>query len=194
MNHLDKKIVLEKLTPAQRRVVIAKDVIAALDAKKINAMQGTYCDTDLNFRSISGKSLREALPAAKKCDVCALGALFMAKVGRFNDFTVDTHNAGYSHENFGVGSQETLHENLKDYFTPIQLGLIETAFENNSEFARWAFEDVNVAAMGSDNYELLPEQRKLVSRAKRFTRAKNTAERMRKIMLNIVTNRGEFKP
>lgn len=54
---------------AAARVLIAKDVLARLDAKTLIATEGTYCEAPVPDR---------ALP----CKVCALGAFFVAKADR----------------------------------------------------------------------------------------------------------------
>lgn len=191
MNHLDKKIVLEKLTPAQRRVVIAKDVIAALDAKKINAQPGIYCEIDLAFEEVVGKDLRSKIPDAKQCNVCALGAIFVAKVARFNDFNVGKENygsfVGDDTEIVDVGGGD-IRSNLSEYFDDIQLGLIESAFEKITDFAYSAFYD------RSKSGRVTPEENRLCDRAACFSRSNNPEFRMRKIMQNIIDNHGTFKP
>lgn len=72
-------------TNAQKRVVIARDVVKQLDAKKIIAEAGVYLSvpiprlTRINQEILSG-------PASPVCRVCALGALFISRIRLFDAF------------------------------------------------------------------------------------------------------------
>ena len=106
---------LATATPAQKRVIIAKDVLSWLKLGKLRAQPGTYLSvTDSNDRWI---------PDAAKvngwaCNACALGAVFAVAVER------NLVNASCSETpDFSMRSLLTL------YFARDQLLAIENAFE-----------------------------------------------------------------
>lgn len=75
----------EKMTIEQRRVAIAKDVLAQLSEKKIVATQGTYVRSRSMRRDPivhPGQSLQEVMEATKgfTCNVCAKGAVLVSAV------------------------------------------------------------------------------------------------------------------
>lgn len=115
---LRKPIDLDKLTPNEQRVLIAKDVLATLDAKKFKATAGLYTNFDkATFRSIQssplGTDLRMLYGKTRSCQVCAKGAVFVAAVARFDQAT--------------VGNSD-MDEILQRYF-PLDADEMENAFE-----------------------------------------------------------------
>lgn len=101
----------QKLTPAQmerlarkERVAIAKDVIKQVKAGRFIATSGIYCtvssDTPLIFNA--NKELKDAIKDVK-CEVCAKGAFFLARVDRkdalkmgvLNDVIVERQQSGH---------------------------------------------------------------------------------------------------
>lgn len=107
-------------TRAEKAVVLAQDVLAQLKAGKLQAVVGEYLDPKI-YNACDrqrGESLQTHLLPLRNCQVCALGALFVAKVIRHNRFTCD-----------GEPDSHTLREAMAGYFTRQQLFDIETAFE-----------------------------------------------------------------
>lgn len=110
----------EAATKAEKRVMIAKDTIARIEADNI-IPRHTGVVTDINpdyrffkdFINTTGES----------CQVCAKGALFCSLVGRVND--VKTEDI----DNHSNDKYDLVHEKLLDVFTLKQLDLIETAYE-----------------------------------------------------------------
>jgi hypothetical protein len=172
----------EKMTPSQKRVQIAKDVIAQLDAKRLYAKQGVYVQGKggANNITVGGEGfwdddtqeteVRDLL--APKCEVCAKGGLFVAAVDRFNKLK-------FRDELCPIGAYNRCSdpvEYLSRFFGEQQLELIEYAFEKGGA--------------GDVNYD----DKKTVA-AERFGKMFTSADaRMRAIMKNIVKNNGTFEP
>ena len=119
------KVPKKKLSKGDTRVLIAKDVIKQLKRKKIIVERGTYCFNPIfcNLKEMEELSeLKKVLAKSKdKCYVCALGALFVSAVNRFNKYQITTDWAG-------IGKYETTNYLCK-YFSDSQMGLIEDVFE-----------------------------------------------------------------
>lgn len=104
----------DALSPAEGRVEIAKDVLAGLETGRLEALQNVYWN---NQSGTSDGPLREQL-VDRTCQVCAIGALFIAEVARNNKF--DFH--------FRVDRSE-MFDKLSRWFSEDQLTEIECAFE-----------------------------------------------------------------
>ncbi len=117
----------DKMTAAQKRVAIAKDVIAQLGKEKYNAESGTYLQLDESLPSNKKQQLIDifADPEMPTCTVCARGAMFCSAVRKFNDCTVGNVN--------GSDASNLVSSNFQKYerkfFSYKQVSLIESAFE-----------------------------------------------------------------
>ncbi len=167
----------EKLSPSEKRVQIARDVIAQLKSKRLDANYGTWLDgydkslfdnSDLEKDS----DLKDILAKTETCIGCAVGGLFMCAVKRAdspirvsNLFEVDSYQLGMN-DAFSY---------LKKFFSEDQLELIECAFERN-----------NGAVYRHDDLGKI---------AKQFVKDVDDPQtRMRLIMENIIDNDGTFEP
>ena len=152
------------------RVLIAKDVLSQLAAKKINAKEGDYisvCNSD--FYDAIGKQLIDILPEIQ-CDCCALGASMISLVRAENDFKIPIGTA------YDIGKR-SFEKNLLKYFDKNQLILIESAFERESfaeDFVEYNTGMVNAVRFGESFLTDLG--------------------RLKGIMNNIIKNKGTFKP
>ncbi|SRR5258706_8593439 len=82
----------EALPPAEKRIAVARDVLAQLDAERYVAASGIYVETDA---SIPVGDLREGLLSRDpKCHVCAKGAVFLSHVRLGDRFTSDGTRLG----------------------------------------------------------------------------------------------------
>lgn len=150
----------DKMTPSNRRVTIAKDTIAALIAKKIVAYQGDGYLSDRHTEN------GDKLPDDYKCNVCALGGMFIGLTTRIKGLSVKTES--------GLRSQVI--EPLVEYFDVYQLAAIEYAFERGA-----------VALHG-----LNPDE---AFRCEDFgMEYEDHNDRLIAIMQNIIDNKGTFKP
>lgn len=162
----------KKMTKAQMRVAIAKDVIEHVKAKKIVATQGVFCKPvrghgylcqTFNGDEI-GKDLRAILPTvAKQCDVCAKGALFYAHVMRFNNVKTPEW----------IRNKEVCAP-LAKYFAGSQLKIIDRYFETS---------------------DVIMGQKRRTEDAIEYQRKYPVASnRLIAIMRNIIKNKGTFLP
>lgn len=125
----------DKMTRAERRVAIAKDVIKHIKAQQLRVRGGYgYCVHDDHSAGLvrafsKGKTDRESVDRLKgECTVCARGAMMLCKVAKFNHY--DMHNLSYI-------SQHMTTEALQDAFSENQLNSIEAAFECNGDGDSW---------------------------------------------------------
>ena len=187
----DRNYRFRKMPRDKQRVMIAKDVLELLDAEKIVAHPGTYLGLD---ESVSQKywggeewddgdgSYKEieAIPDADKvqlhklieesptCEVCGIGACFVAAVRRADQATVGDLKCG--------SNDRYMRRYLSQWFSRSEISEIEVAFEQSTVFARG-----------------LPFSRAVA--AVEFGRRYNDDnERLRAIFQNIVDNGGNFVP
>lgn len=160
------------LSPAQKRVAVAADVIAQLEARTIEAGWSYFVTYVGNFPPGDlRKSFLEAADDMRPCEVCALGALFYSQVSLGNGVTLS--------RSFACFTRDHLTRKLEQIFEESQLDLIEAAFEKN-------------ATVASVNKHPTPPN---TGRAVAFgAMHKLRHERMIAIMKNIVENDGTFVP
>lgn len=111
----------------EKKVEIAKDVLARLEIGNIEARQG--CFFDFYKKKVIKKDLKSVINHPETvCEVCAKGSFFLALVGRTNDFktTQVTRGAADNSKN------SPTHEKLQEIFTLKELDEIETFFEGES--------------------------------------------------------------
>lgn len=184
----------KKLTKAEMRVVIAKDVISALNSKRIKATKGSYFGVDFNeqdrwrnkYLTLEATDNEwDTLPKVpitlpKKCNVCAIGSVFVAAVDRFDKLTPATASNVVIH-----GDDYAMVEQLKPWFSEKQLRLMEVVFEGKS--VRWVEliqyeEERNAIDMHYEIVKGIPLPH-IVKKADVLMRA---------IMKNIIKNKGTF--
>lgn len=156
----------EAMMPCEKRIAIAKDVIAQVRSQKFVAEQGTYIRAKgykYEDRVAHKDKVDELLQIeGVTCNVCAKGAVFMSYVMKTGGCDVSDANHSGTH---------TIAHKLKDIFDSDQLDLMESAFER-SPFGRCDPGD-----------------------AVRFGRKYgNSHDRLIAIMENVIENKGTFKP
>lgn len=168
-----KKVPFSKLSKANKRIELAKDVITQVKAKKYIATQMTYFDgyeIAEEARILGSKDtdqLNKVLPKIT-CECCAKGALLMAGITKINHcslFDIEQNS----------GNDDYILDKLKDIFISSQLHLIETAFEGRI---------IN----DSDSYNDDEKAKNL------YLKYKHSDTRLIGIMNNIIKNSGTFKP
>lgn len=174
----------------QKRVAIAKDVLAAVTAKLIIPTTGTYFAVNSEILKASpGEELQRFLLDASKddpCTACALGSCFAAKVRLGDRYKLPRHYNDSSRIHPDEINSDARNQ-LKAYFTERQLSLIESAFEMKN-IDHWI--DSNYTE-GYDNHEL--NSKSPISRAIHFGNEYTTDEdRLIAIMENIIKNKGTF--
>jgi hypothetical protein len=178
----------KKATKAEKRVMIAKDVLAQIKAKRYVPESGTWVDPNWNIRNeIDGTESVQKLFADRTietCNVCALGGLFMSCTNLNNNTCVSDINYGGEGNLLGEKIQEgdTLSNGLNKIFSKKQLQLIEVYFEKGDGW------------FGEDGYTGV-----YIGEDSRHVEYFNDAypdddERLVEIMKNIVANDGTFVP
>lgn len=82
-----KKNLYKRLTPSQRRVAVAKDALAQINANIWKPVGFSYVFFDEpQHRTTCLLDIDKT-----KCQVCARGALFLAAVNKFNDYNPSKH-------------------------------------------------------------------------------------------------------
>lgn len=200
------------MTPAQKRVQIAKDVLNHLDTRQLVAQSGAYISrveynvgglkpyTEDYYRArervqYSPDARKELLDGKVTCAVCAIGSVFVCAVERKNEISMyDVVNAG----------KTRMTAYLKDFFSLEQLDLMEVAFEGGPtccESARYrpmercslpGCENTTCTVRGTPT----PEAQVELDAAQRLYSqlAGDDDAIMRAIMQNIIDNCGEFRP
>lgn len=179
----DRNYRFRKMTPVQQRITIAKDVLDLLKAEKIRAESGTYLqfDDDVNEKywgddwegtepeeGAAKVQLHKLIEASETCDVCGIGACFVAAVRRNDACTVGDMD--------GSDDDMFMREYLGKWFPTSQQQLIETAFECNDTFA-------NGRNAG------------MAARAVEFGyKYDDDGDRLKAIFENVIANKGEFVP
>ena len=166
----------KKATKAQKRVMIAQDVLAQLKAKRYVAESGCWVRIHYNPTTVAKTDSVQELFVEKKiesCNVCALGGLFMSCTN-FNNNTL-LEDLDFASSELGDLIEEVkLSNKLNSIFSVKQLKLIESYFEEN------------------DGYFYINSQ---YDRIKAFCdKHPSDKKRLQLIMENIVENGGTFVP
>lgn len=116
-----------KMTPEQKKVTVAKDVLEQLRVGRLVATNGTYLKSPTfdGGELDDGDDLREAFKKMESCDVCAIGAVFVATVDRLDKLTVGDLDYRY------CATDDTMRQYLdrEGVFTQEELEAMENAFE-----------------------------------------------------------------
>ena len=153
-----------KLTKAQQRVAIAKDVISQVNAEKILASSTYFSwgDASFNEEKVADANLDMSECVSQvQCEVCGIGSLFVGAVRLADKLKFADFDSSWS----GCRGQEA--DYLAQWFDDKQLNLVEDYFERNN---RSEGEDSPIYGEESDDKRLIM------------------------IMENIVSNKGRFNP
>lgn len=155
---------------AERRVAVAKDVLKQLDARKMLAVAGVYCNFSKPYSEKEDKEPKAFHEFVKNasCRVCAIGGLFVSMV-RIEDSFAPGYRAQFRARLNRSVMNTDMRMKLEKIFSSDQLRVIEHHFET------W-----NLDIKDSDSLE-------------NFFNSSDES-RMRAIMKNIIKNRGTFKP
>lgn len=163
----------EKLSTADKRVQIARDVLAQLASKRLIATPGTWLAGSNEGNLFSKKDLeknpdlQKILKNTEECTGCALGGMFMCAVERADELKLG--DLSVESQDMKQLQTEDVFEYMEKFFSRDQLDAIESAFEQGDG----ASNDLD-AEDWLDGIE-------------------DAGERMRLIMENIVANKGEFR-
>ncbi len=222
----EQKKPLTEQQKARRRVAVAKDVLKQIATKKYLSRRGMYVTATLpatdgialgapydRYRAPDA-SLQLISKRATKCQVCALGGVFMSFARLYNEIKVNARdvtsmsNIHWERDDGTAappvpegstlvcpvgpdGNGSIYNTHLSDVFDIVQLGLIESAFEINSTYAYGALRRSRDGSY-SDTFD---EDVEFCNAAVDFGyRYKTDTGRLKGIMNNIVKNGGTFKP
>jgi len=171
----------------KRRMSIAKDVLASLEACSINVNTGNFVmlPRSMLYSVEVGQQLQPSLlDPESRCSVCALGACFVSAVKLGNNFAV---TAGHiDNPTLPFMDVKAL---LRKHFSVAQLQLIEIAFEEGRGW--WKV----------DSHELVISPRQFHAAQRFGSNASDrgsyhdrSANKLKAIMNNIINNLGTFKP
>lgn len=166
-----------KLTKARKRVRIAREILALLDAEKIKPAS-VYLAlndiTDKDHRAIQRASDMEVdlstITSQTKCTVCGIGAMFIAVVRLADKAPLNSFIIGNSKsQNARVCvARQSIVQYLAPYFSYDELDAVEKYFEHGTTSI---FNDPT-----------------------RLDVAFGRNDRLRIIALHIIKNKGKFKP
>ena len=123
---------LDEMPRDEARLLVLADTLQLLDEEKVTLTPGTY----VSFRQwpvmkeegevnpVPSYELQSLLPDRPPCEVCGVGALFIATVWRDNTFKIDGWQRRLT--------MEQLQRRLSGLFSLRELALIEAAFEGDS--------------------------------------------------------------
>jgi hypothetical protein len=175
-----KKIMPVELTREirDRRVAVAKDVLAQLEAHKINVARGGFylrLETDLPDDVTDLQACVDEV--GPSCKICLRGAMLLSKARLFNDVPLDRIRRmnGFLLDGLHANRIDT-RDLLADTFDEETLDLLECAFEGAPEFARQScgLTRSRAATAFGATVDYDPE------------------ERVRLCMNNLIDNDGEF--
>lgn len=181
----------EKAGMAEKRVLIAQDVIAQLKAKRLKAEQGTWTDmsgSDVVRLDVDGSFQQTFLEhKGVQCQCCAVGSLFIGCALFANKIS-----NGEIRDNWELGehlfAKRRFDNGFDKIFSRKQLGLIEIAFEGSTNF----FDDNDWTGVEAASASR-KEQDAAYDFYSRYSDA-SAKETLTAIMENIVENKGTFKP
>lgn len=175
------------LTPEQKRIEIAKDVIVNLKSQIIIPQTGTYLGYNNRPKNIElNESLQKHLPLIQ-CEVCAVGSLLISNVKYNNNFNIGDYS-----------NISKIADTLLEFFDKKQLILIECAYEGFgwNEMGDEAIElDNGLFADEGEDISMYDITTSEIDAANEFYHNyDDTNIRLISIMQNIIDNNGEFKP
>lgn len=159
-----------KMSKLEKRVVLAKDVIAQIEAKRYTARLGTYLDIrDKKVERYTEDSILDKTKIGEKnivCEVCAIGSLFVSNAILSNKKLTD--------------DDDKMLSSLRSIFSKKEMRTLEYLFEGR---------DID------DTFEAkTPANIKIKKDILKYRVGKRGAEqRLVDIMQNIIDNNGNFK-
>jgi len=167
----------EQATKAEKRVMIAQDCLVRINMKQIKPLFGSFCKLKTN--SHSETSIKDVLEKERLvCTSCAKGSLFIAYLGRVNNFTVED-----LHDNNSNSGYDESHLKLLEIFTRKQLALIENFFEGKQFiYYEYNFDD-----------RIIEKYREKIIGGYDHRTPEGADNLLRELCKNIIKNKGTFK-
>ena len=183
--------IFKEASAAEKRVLIAKDVIAQVKAKKIKPGRGAFVqfEGDHNIDAFCRELfLKDQI---KQCECCAIGGMLVSCT-LYSKTSAENFNGICAYRNFngicayldGFPSEGGITGVLEKLFSISQLRLIEQTFECDNGFVKSQHND--------QRGKMFP---KFSFKSSAFCgRYPKTKDRLVAIMRNIIKNNGTFKP
>lgn len=208
-------------TKAERRVIVAKDVLAQLIVGKIKAKRGEYLvapaaddllakaenvtsDWSSNEEKKEGKEagkqqLCDVFKSMDSCDACALGSVFVSAVIFMDKLKVKDFVDGDGGFGTHLGDDSGMRKYLGRVFDLGQLHMIENAFEGSTIttlYKKGHGEDCECKRSEYGDYTYCDQDdEELEERCNTFCgKTENARKRLEKVMQNVVDNKGTFVP
>jgi hypothetical protein len=163
------------LSKAEKRVLIAKDVIAMVNAGKRQPITSFYLRINNSWDFSNNDSVQKIVDDIS-CYCCALGACLLS--------TIKYVNSVEFHELDIINSDSSeIWRLLKSLFTPKQMLLIEYAFESKESGDR----------VGEDSFKQTLTEKEVELSIKFGKRYFYSKDRLIAIMENIIKNKGTFR-
>jgi hypothetical protein len=176
----------KKLSDQQKRVAIAEDTLKHIYTGKLVPTSGTFVDDGIAY-SADNDSVQKLFRSQEKCEVCALGSLFLSYVDVANRCKVKDFSSS-------DGDGAYIMRRLSSFFDKRQLALIEAAFEagsgmvGNAEEFELSETEFNIASeFGS---RLLDK----INFLDHFDNISEDDAILVAICVNIIQNKGIFNP
>jgi hypothetical protein len=173
------KAKFNKLTAAEKRVVVAQDVLDRIELGQIKPKDGVFCDP---LRYDHDLKIKEQLESPKiECEACAKGSLFLAYIGIANNYDGKVQHLNGDEK---IDSQPM--QALSEIFSKKQLAYIETAFERH--YYEWNVE------LSQKEQDMCVKFNDVVPVPLDFDYDREAEKKMRRICNNIIKNKGTFCP
>jgi len=123
------------LSPAGKRIAIAKDVLKQIQAKVIKPTSGLYLNLNKTLKAKAGTELQTLFTTqVKSCSACAVGSMLFCSIVKGDKLTIDKaqcsdNNYGTDKFEFGGDSGKDSFNHLEQYFPLSELKDIENRFE-----------------------------------------------------------------
>ena len=173
-----------KATKAQKRVLIAQDVLAQIKVKRYVPESGVCVRAhfSVNAENVFHESVQKlfAEKVITTCNVCALGGMFMSCTNLNNNTTVEQLESENLTESVDYGIK--LSNGLNQIFSKKQLILVETYFENGNGWFGENGHTGSTAGEDQDHVEAF------------YDKYPDDDDRLKDIMKNIIANDGTFVP
>jgi hypothetical protein len=180
MTTAEKNARFAAMSPAEKRVAIAHDVIEQLRLEKIYATQGTYLNAPAGNAVLESNAAETFGSAA--CQACAIGSLLACAIGAQDSVTLSDVNAIVGLRSIEMAGSDAFRY-LERYFDKEQMVMIETAFEGD--------------LISDDVFEISRQSEHECVDFHDYYRDEDGVDETRlltAIMQNIINNNGTFVP
>ena len=166
------------MTKMEKRVAVARDVLASIKLKKYNTQARTYLTmSKIDVEEDCRVSIANLEKKNVVCNVCAIGSMFVSNIKKVNEIATYITKSGI---------QVTKTKGLSQDDDVMIKSLSELYSEQELRFLEFAFEGSDISDEFHDDFTLRND-------AKSFYRQySDDEERLVAIMKNIVQHKGKF--